>query len=96
MREKNVVSLQHLIQNNMDAVTNLKVEFKPVGLSLETDKEHFALALKTWRLRHRLTQRQAGERCGVSRYSIMRAEAGKEPSWEVLYRIMCGMAEDLR
>lgn len=75
---------------------NLKIEFKPVGLSLETDKEHFALALRTWRLRHGLTQKDAGKRCGVSRYSIMRAEAGKENSWQVLYRIMCGMAEDLK
>lgn len=74
----------------------LQIEFKPVGLSLETDKEHFALALKTWRLRHNLTQREAGAKCGVSRFSIMRAEKGKEPSWTVLYRIMCGMADDLK
>lgn len=86
----------YLFISQLVTMEHLKIEFKPVGLSLETDKEHFALALRTWRLRHGLTQKDAGKRCGVSRYSIMRAEAGKENSWQVLYRIMCGMAEDLK
>lgn len=74
----------------------MKIKFEPVGLKLETDKNHFALALKTWRLRHGYSQIKAGELCGVSRYSIMRAEQAKDLNWELLYRIMCGMAEDLR
>lgn len=88
-----VLSLQHLIVKVMEA---LKIEMKPVGLSLETDATHFALALKTWRLRNDMSQREAASRCNVSRYTIMKAEAAKQISWEMMYKIFCKMSEDLK
>lgn len=74
----------------------MTIEFKQVGTQLETDKEQFALALKTWRIRQHLTQQQAGERMGVSRYTIMRAEAAKEVTWECLYRIFAYLSVELQ
>lgn len=74
----------------------IAVEMKPVGLSLETNKEHFALALKMWRLRRNLTQSQAGKLCNVSRFTIMRVERADVVNWESLYKIMCVMSEDLK
>ena len=61
----------------------IKVEMKPAGLNMEVDKQEFALALKTWRLRQGLTQRQVGERWGCSRFTIMRAENAKQVTWEM-------------
>lgn len=74
----------------------IDIEFKPVGLSLETDVEHFALALKMWRIRRGISQREAAEICNVSRHSILRAEAGNPSSWKVLYRIFSVMSDDLK
>lgn len=72
----------------------LKIEFKPVGLKLDTDREHFAVALRMWRVRHGLTQREAAKRIGVSRHSIIRCEGGKEPSMWMMYKIFCVMSQD--
>ena len=67
-----------------------------VGLTMDIDKEAFAVALKTWRLRHGLTQAQAGEKWGLSRYTIMRAESGKNITWETAYRMFARLSEELR
>ena len=74
----------------------IKIEFQRVGTQLETDKEQFAIALKTWRLRNHLTQQQAGERMGVSRWTIMRAEAAKDITWECLYRVFAYLSVELQ
>lgn len=69
---------------------------KPNGLEMDVDKNEFALALKTWRLRSGLTQQQAGERFGCSRYTIMRAENAKQVTWEMAYRLFAKLAQELR
>lgn len=66
------------------------------GVTMQTDREEFALALKTYRLRKGLTQKQLGERWGLSRYSILRAEKMKKCTWEVTYRLFARLAEELR
>lgn len=73
----------------------IKVEIKPAGLKMETDRETFALALKTWRLRSALTQREVARRWQISRYTIMRAELAKNVSWEMAYRMFARLTEEL-
>lgn len=74
----------------------INVEMKPAGLNMEVDKQEFALALKTWRLRQGLTQRQVGERWGCSRFTIMRAENAKQVTWEMAYRLFAKLAQELK
>ena len=74
----------------------IKVTFKQKGLTMETDKEQFAMALKTWRLRQGLTQKQLGERWGCSRYTILRAESANNLSWETAYKMFARLSEELR
>lgn len=73
----------------------IKVEMKQEGLSMEVDKIKFAMALRTWRIRRNLTQRQVGQQWGVSRYTIMRAEAAKPITWEMAYRLFAYLSEEL-
>lgn len=73
-----------------------EVTIRPNGLSMEIDKQEFALALKTWRLRQDLTQKEVGERWGCSRFTIMRAERGKDITWEMAYRLFAKLSEELR
>lgn len=74
----------------------IKVEMKPNGLTMDVDKNEFALALKTWRLRNGLTQQQVGNKFGCSRYTIMRAENAKQVTWEMAYRLFAKLAAELR
>lgn len=74
----------------------IEVKMERVGLTMDIDKEAFAVALKTWRLRNGLTQAQAGEKWGLSRYTIMRAESGKNITWETAYRMFARLSEALR
>lgn len=74
----------------------IKVEMKQNGLTMDVDKEEFAMALKTWRLRQGLTQRQVGERWGCSRFTIMRAETAKSVTWEMAYKLFAKLAAELR
>lgn len=74
----------------------IKVEMKPAGLSMEVDKNEFALALKTWRLRQGLTQKEVAMKWGCSRYTIMRAENAKQVTWEMAYRLFARLADELR
>lgn len=62
---------------------------------MEVDRNEFALALKTWRLRQALTQQQVAQRFGVSRYTIMDAEKAKSISWEMAYRLFARLSEEL-
>lgn len=79
----------------MDTQT-ITIEMKPKGLAMETNREDFALALKTWRLRKNMTQQQVAERWGVSRYTILRAERAKAVSWTIAYKLFGHLAEELR
>lgn len=73
----------------------IKVTMKAKGLTMECDRQEFALALKTWRLRAYLTQSAVARRWGVSRFTIMRAEAGKSISWEMAYRLFNQLSHEL-
>ena len=74
----------------------IKVECKPDGLEMDIDKQQFALALKTWRLRKGLTQQQLGERWGLSRFTVMRAENAKNVTWEIAYRLFAKLSNEQR
>lgn len=74
---------------------NLQPKITTAGISYEVDRNEFALALKSWRLRQALTQREVGERWGVSRFSIMRAEAAKPITWEMAYRLFNQLSKEL-
>lgn len=68
---------------------------QPKGARMEADIEKFALALRTWRIRQGLTQRQAAAQMGVSRDSILRAENQRPVSWEIMYRIFVHLSENV-
>lgn len=65
------------------------------GVSMECDREQFAIALKTWRLRNGLTQKDAGKILGVSRWTMMKAEAARAITWETTYRLFAGLSKEL-
>lgn len=65
------------------------------GIQMETDRETFALALKTWRLRAGKTQRQIADEWGVSRFTIIKAETAKPIAWETAYRIFAQLSKAL-
>lgn len=74
----------------------ITVNAEPRGLEMEIDRERFALALRTWRLRQNLTQEQVGSRWGCSRYTINRAEKGRPMSWMTAYKLFAHLADELR
>lgn len=74
----------------------IKVEMKRDGLTMDIDVEAFAMALKTWRLRQGLTQKQVGDRWGCSRYTILRAESARQITWEMAYRLFARLADELQ
>ena len=73
----------------------IKVTMKQKGLTMQTDVNEFALALKTWRLRNNLTQKQVGDRWGCSRYTIIRAENAQKVTWEMAYRLFAKLSNEL-
>lgn len=79
----------------MVQVKKIKVNFTRDGVKMDTNREEFALALKTWRLRQGMTQRQVAEKWGCSRYTIMRAEGAKDISWMQAYRLFAHLAKSL-
>lgn len=85
--------LNILSNKNMEQI---KLEMKANGLSMETDKNEFALTLKTWRLRTGITQSALARRWGCSRYTIMRAESAKDITWEMAYRLFVRLSDELR
>ena len=74
----------------------IKCEMKQDGLSMEVDRQQFAMALKTWRLRQGLTQRQLAERWGTNRYAIMKAESAKDITWMNAYKLFAKLSGELR
>lgn len=76
----------------MDIITT---NFKRDGITLQTNMEEFAIALKTWRLRQGYTQKQVGERWGTSRYTILRAEAARAITWESAYKLFAKLSYEL-
>lgn len=74
----------------------IEVKMEPNGLEMDVNRQEFALALKTWRLRHGLTQKQVGYAWGVSRWTIMRAESARDLTWETAYRLFARLSQELR
>lgn len=79
----------------MVQIKKIKVNFKRDGIKMDTDRNEFALALKTYRLRTGKTQRDLAQEWGTSRYTIMRAEAAKDISWMQAYKLFSHLAKDL-
>ena len=77
-------------------MNKIRVEFKPVGLKMDADRNQFALALKTWRLRAGKSQQEVAEAWGTSRYTIMKCENAKPVSWPQAYKIFANLAAALR
>lgn len=74
----------------------IKVEMKTQGLHVDINQEEFALALKTWRLRQDLTQKQLAERWNVTRFTIIRAEHAKNLTWMMAYKLYAKLADELK
>lgn len=74
----------------------IEVKMEPNGLEMDVNRQEFALALKTWRLRRGLTQKQVGDAWGVSRWTIMRAESARDVTWETAYRLFARLSQELR
>lgn len=83
-------------ESNLKHMEETKVTMKTNGLEVDINKQEFALALKTWRLRQGFTQKQVGEMWNCSRWTIMRAEAGKNITWEMAYRMFAKLSHELR
>lgn len=60
------------------------------------DRAQLAENLVTWRLRNGYTQRQVAASWGVSRYTLMRAEAAHYVAWPMLYRLSAKLTDELR
>lgn len=69
--------------------------FRANGSEMEFDQKAFGLELKKYRLRNNKTQAELGEEWGLSRYTIMRAELGKNISWESAYRLFARLAREV-
>lgn len=75
---------------------DLRVTMKQNGLKVESNKEDVAIAVKTFRLRKGWTQEQLARHWGCSRYTIIRIEKAKQLSWEMAYKTVVRLWEDLR
>lgn len=85
--------IYNLANQNMEKIV---AEMTQQGLTMEVDRQQFALALKTWRLRAGYTQREVAAMWGVSRKPIMMAEAAKPITWEMAYRLFSRLSDELR
>lgn len=73
----------------------IKLKLERRGLEMDVNRQDFALALKTWRLRQGLSQQEVGDLFGCSRYTIIRAETAKALSWESAYKLFAKLAKEL-
>lgn len=69
--------------------------FKENGHEMDVDRDQVALAVKKFRLRLGLSQRELGERWGLTRYQIIRVEKAKNLSWEAAYKTWAMLLRDL-
>ena len=65
---------------------NIEVKMERQGLTMEADRNEFAMALKTWRLRQGLSQAEVGQMMGLSRWTIIKLEQAQNVTWETAYR----------
>lgn len=66
------------------------------GVDMSVNREEMALALKQWRIRNDLTQRQLAARWNMSRESIIRIEKAKPVTWQLAYRVFAKLSQELR
>lgn len=66
------------------------------GVDMQVNKEEMALAVKQFRLRKGLTQRQLAAEWGISRESIIRIEGAKNITWQLAYRAFAKLSDSLR
>lgn len=78
-------------------MSNFEQTSAPVakGLQLEIDRQEFALALKTWRLRQALTQKQVAARWNTNRFIIIKAENAQPMTWESAYKLFNALSKEL-
>ena len=76
-------------------MADVKVTIRQNGLKMEASVEDAALAVKTYRLRRGLTQKQLGDEWGMSRHTIMRVECGRKVSWEMTYKVFALLSKGL-
>lgn len=72
------------------------LKLKKNGLTLDIDRQDFALELKTWRLRKGITQSELAKNWGCSRYTIIRAEAARNITWEMAYKLFSKLLQAQR
>lgn len=87
------VAVNHQFTEDMEVI---EAKMERQGLTMETDREEFAMALKTWRLRTGKSQDEVAKEWGCSRYTILRAERAKPISWMMAYRLFAHLARELR
>lgn len=75
-------------------VANPQVIMQRVGVTMQAQREEMAVAIKTYRIRQGLTQQELGERWGVSRYTIMRAETAKDIGWVTAYKVFNQLVDE--
>lgn len=73
----------------------IEAKMERQNLTMRTDVEQFALALKTWRLRQGKTQKEVAEMFGLSRFTIIRLEQARPTSWETAYRAFAKLSQQL-
>lgn len=88
----NFVAVSNQVHTSMEKIN---VTMKRQGVRMTSNREDVALAVKTYRLRSGETQACLGKRWGMSRWSVMKIEAGKPVSWELAYRAFARLSEDL-
>ena len=75
----------------------ITVEMTPNKLTMEIDREAFAIALKTWRIRHALTQAEAAKKLHTSRSAVNRVENGHDNiGWMTCYKMFYHLANELK
>lgn len=57
------------------------------------DKNELALKVRQFRVLQGLTQQQLGEKCGVSRFTIMRIENAQDITWESAYKVFAKLID---
>ena len=58
------------------------------GRNLEiVNKNELALIVKQYRTLKNMTQKELGDMCGVSRYTIMRVENAQDITWMSAYKV---------
>lgn len=85
-----------IVPNDLNYTNMRQLEMKQEDLTMQVDRKAFALELKTWRLRTGRTQREVAKDWGVSRWTILRAEGGKEIAWETAYKLYYLLSQALK